>query len=131
MADRRLYQDGGSFHPGEARINLEFTAGTSGAVPSTLTRRAGIASVVLSGTGLYTVTFQDTWFSALGFDYEILQATYTNTHGGMITVTPTGFTTSSCALQVRSTDGNGTAVALTSGDVLKATFRMARQQGNG
>jgi hypothetical protein len=127
MADRYLDTDGASFHAGVTDIFLEFTAGTSGAVPSVLTTSAGIASVVLSGTGLYTVTFQDTWFKALDYNCNILQVTYSATHGGTVRVTPANFTNNSIALQVTTTDGVGTAVALTSGDVLKATFKMASQ----
>lgn len=131
MADRYLKTDGASFHPGVVDIFLEFTAGTSGAVPTTLTRAAGIASVVLSGTGLYTVTFQDTYWSVLGWNVNILQSSFDKTHGGTVTVDSDDITTKAIPLQVRSTDGNMTAVALTSGDVLKATFKVARIKGNG
>jgi hypothetical protein len=134
MADRLAYQDSADFHPGVVIINLQFTAGTSGAVPSRTaagSRFAGITSVVLSGTGLYTVTFQDTWYSVIAVQSGVYQATFDKTHGGMFTSTPTLTTTSSVALQCRSTDGNGTAVALTSGDVMWARFVMTRQQGNG
>ncbi len=134
MADRLTYQDSSDFHPGVVTINLQFTAGTSGAVPSrtaTGSRFAGISTVVLTATGVYTVTFQDTWYSVLSVESGVYQATYDKTHGGMFTSTPTLTTTSGVTLQCRSTDGNGTAVALTSGDVMWATFRMSRQQGNG
>lgn len=131
MADRKLYQDDASFHPGEVAINLEFTAGTSGAVPSTLTRRAGITSVVLTATGIYTVVFQDTWYAALAYSANILQATYDVTHATNIVVKPAEFTTSGIVLRCYTGNGVATAAALTSGDVIKARFTMAKQQGNG
>ena len=134
MADRQLYQDGADFHPGTAEINLQFTAGTSGAVPlrtATGSRFAGIATVVLTATGVYTVTFQDKWYSVIGVESGVYQVTYDKTHGGMFTSTPAQTLTTGVVLQCRSTDGNGTAVALTSGDVMWAVFKMARIQGNG
>lgn len=134
MADRKLFQDLTDFHPGVAYINLQFTAGTSGAVPArgtAGTRMAGIASVALSGTGLYTVTFQDTWFAILGVYSGVYQATYNVAHCGQFTSTPAGTTTSSIALQGRTMDGVGTAAALTAGDVMWAIFKVAKSQGTG
>ena len=134
MADRQLYQDGADFHPATVDINLQFTATTAGAVPATTAagwRRAGIASVVLSGTGLYTVTFQDKWYSILGYTAGVYQVTYDKTHAGAFISTPATTLSSSVALQAISTDGNGTSVALTSGDIMWAIFKMARIQGNG
>ena len=134
MADRLGYQDSADFHPGIVFINLQFTAGTSGAVPSrtaTGSRFAGVSSVVLTATGVYTVTFQDTWYSVISVNSGVYQVTYDKTHGGQFTSTPAQTLTSGVVLQCRSTDGNGTAVALTSGDVMWAVFKLARIQGNG
>lgn len=135
MGDRYLNKDGGDFHPGVVEINLQFTAGTSGAVPArtaTGSRFAGILSVVLSGTGLYTVTFQDTWYSVIGVMSGVYQASYNKTHGGQFQATPNALAgVSSVALQCQTTDGNGTAAALTSGDTMWAVFKLARMQGNG
>ena len=134
MADRYGYQDGADFHPGTNYINLQLTAGASGAVPlrtAAGSRFAGVASVVLSGTGLYTVTFQDTWFAILGIDSGVYQAIYNVAHCGQFTSTPALTTPSSVALQGRTMDGVGTAAALTSGDVMWAIFKVSRLQGNG
>lgn len=134
MADRKGFQDGADFHPGTFFINLQFTAGTSGAVPTrtaTGSRFAGVSTVVLSGTGLYTVTFQDTWYSILGYEAGVYQATYNVAHCGQFTSTPALTTGSSVALQGRTMDGVGTAAALTSGDVMWAIFKMAKSQGVG
>jgi len=134
MADRRLYQDMAPFHPGEAVINLQFTAGASGAVPSrtaTGSRFAGVATVVLTATGVYTVTFQDKWYSILGYVSGVYQATYNATHGGQFRSTPAQTLNTGVVLQCTTTDGVGSAVALTAGDVAWARFYMARIQGNG
>jgi hypothetical protein len=136
--DRKTNQDGSSFHPGEVAVNLQFTAGTSGAVPAFTVagwRRAGIASVVLSGTSDYTVTFQDSYVSLISKTIEIDQATFDKTHAGMGTVKPADILVSSnpatIKITTRSTDGNGTAAALTVGDVFRARFVLAKLQGNG
>lgn len=134
--DRHLSQDFASFHPGEVAINCQFTAGASGAVPalSAFTRRAGIAGVTLSPTGLYMFTFEDASVSVLDVHAEVLQVTYAAAHGGQATRTPTdtiNTATPTVTLQVRSCDGLGTAVALTSGDVFNVRFIVARMRGNG
>ena len=134
MADRLLYQDSSDFHPGITFINLQFTAGTSGAVPArgaAGSRFAGIASVVLTATGVYTVTFQDTWYSILSVQSGVYQVTYSATHGGAFRSTPAQTLPTGVVLQCTTTDGVGTPVALTSGDVMWATFKMSRFAGNG
>lgn len=136
--DRKINQDVASFHPGEVFVNLQFTAGSAGAVPAFTVagwRRAGITSVVKSGTSDYTVTFQDGYNALLSKAIEVDQATYDKTHAGAATVAPADILVSSNPATVkfttRSTDGNGTAVALTSGDVLRARFVLANRAGNG
>ena len=62
------------------------------------------------GTGLYTVTFQDKWYSILGGTAGVYQVTYDKTHAGAFISTPATTLSSSVALQAISTDGNGTFV---------------------
>ena len=138
MASRKLYQDGASFHPKEQTVNLQFTAGTSGAVPAFTVagwRRAGIASVVLTATGIYTVTFQDTYVGLIKADVDILQATYDVTHAGKVVIKPAevlvSAATPTIALRCYTTNGVATAAALTAGDVLQARFTLSGMQGNG
>lgn len=133
--DGYLNKDGASFHPGEVYVNLEFTAGTSGAVPSKLTRSAGIASVVLTATGIYTVTFRDNYVSLIKADVDIWQATYDVTHAGKVVIKPAEVLPhaaggATVALRCYTTNGVATAAALTSGDILQARFTFARILGS-
>lgn len=136
--DRKTNQDVSSFHPGEVFVNLQFTAGTSGAVPAFTAagwRRAGIASVVLTATGIYTVTFQDSYVSLLSYTVNIQQATYDVTHASLAVIKPAEVLVSAnpATIAIRLYTGNGvaTAAALTSGDVLQARFVLAKLMGNG
>ncbi len=139
MASRKLYQDGASFHPKEQIVNLQFTAGSSGAVPAFTVagwRRSGIASVVLTATGIYTVTFQDTYVGLIAYTANILQATYDVTHAGQVVIKPAEVLVSAAgggtiALRCFTNNGVATAAALTSGDVLQARFWLSGQTGNG
>lgn len=137
MANRRLYQDGASFHPKEQTVNLQFTAGVSGAVPAFTVagwRRSGIASVVLTATGIYTVTFQDTYVGLIKATVDILQETYSVTAAGKVVIKPSEVlvsTSKTIALRCYTTNGVATAAALTAGDILQARFVMSGQQGNG
>ena len=119
-------QDGSNFQRGVVTVDIEFTAGTSGAVPalSAFARRWGVLSVVLSATGLYTVTLQQKYAAILNYTVNVLQSTYDATHGDKATVDADTITGQVIPFQVRATDG--TAVALTSGDKIKITIRAQK-----
>jgi hypothetical protein len=128
MADRYLHQDSSDFQPGVQILDIEFTAGSSGAVPalSAFARRAGVASIVLTATGVYTVTLQDTYWALLNWTFNVQQATYDATHGSKATLTSEAVKTSKTVVfQVRK-DSDSTAVALTSGDKVKITLRLQK-----
>lgn len=135
--DRYLQRDRAGFQPGVVDCFMEFTAGTSGAVPAltAFARRAGIRSVVLTATGIYTVTFQDSVVALLDFHVDILQATYSVTAAGKVVVKPAevlvSAATPTIALRCYTTNGVATAAALTAGDVLKASFTLQRLQSAG
>lgn len=133
MADRKLYQDGASFHPGEVWLHTAFVLGTSGAVPAIATawlRRAGVLSCVLSGTGLYTFVFQDTYVGVLTYIMEIDQATYNAAHacygvlGAALATNPNG-------IAYQAVNGAGVATLPTAGDTLRMSVLLSRIAGNG
>ncbi len=129
MANRWFFQDGGSLDKGLRTIICQFTAGTSGAVPAhaALTNSNGFGEPVLSGTGLYTFHLSDPYYQLANYDVKIQQATFDKTHGGMATLETNSVTSGSdplVAFQVRTTDGNGTAAALTSGDIIRVTLLL-------
>lgn len=136
--DRLTYQDDSSFHPGEVAINVGFVAGTSGAVPAIAggwIRRAGVSGCVLSGTGLYTFTLQDSYLSLLDYNVNVLQVTYAAGHAGQGTIAPAGVSVNTnpatIAIQLRATDGTNAAAALTAGDTLQVRLVLSRIAGNG
>jgi hypothetical protein len=80
-----LYTDRASFEKGQVDIWLEFTATTSGAVPSTLTRAKGISSVVLTSTGLLTVNLRSTYAYLFEVTGSIAQASLSASTGMIVT----------------------------------------------
>lgn len=136
--DRLTYQDVSSFHPGEVAMNFGFVAGTSGAVPAIAggwVRRAGVLSCVLSGTGLYTFTLQDSYLALLNYTINVQQVTYAAGHAGQGTIAPAGVSVNTSpatiAIQMRATDGTNAAAALTAGDTLQVRLVLSRIAGNG
>src|SRR5262245_51183187 len=75
-----FWSDLSSYVPGKCFVDLQFTAGTSGAVPSTLTTFAGIASVTKTvTTGKYTITLSEPVFRLTGIGGSVKQASYSKT----------------------------------------------------
>ena len=130
--DRFTSQDSSDFQLGTINIDLKFTAGTSGAVPASLTVSDGIASVVKS-TNAYVVTLQDTYYRFLNATVNVVQATPAAGGACLYSITHdvTNGTTPTITVQPRSADGSYTAVALASGDVITCTFRLARMSTEG
>lgn len=124
--DRFVAQDGMDFQYGVVHVDLEFTAGASGAVPSTLTRSKGIASVVKS-TNDYVVTFEDGYVAYLGGFGNIVQASVDATKAFEVKYTAFNPSTSGAAsVTLSPNNAAGAAQPLVVGDVLQFTFRFTR-----
>lgn len=72
--DRFLYTDRGAAVKRIADVYLMFTAGTAGAIPTTLTYAEYIESVTLDSTGVITVNLQDAYVDCIGCEGNIEQA---------------------------------------------------------
>lgn len=132
--DRFTNQDGSNFQPQVVTLDIKFTAGTSGAVPTDITGytvASGIEDMVLSGTGLYTVNLSDTYFRLLGGKFSVIQATYDASHGqeGYIVVDSADLGTPLVSFQCTRPD-TGAAVAVTAGDVVCIQLRLQRATGD-
>lgn len=121
-------QDGADAQYGVTNIDLEFTAGTSGAVPAALTRSTGITSVTKS-TNDYVVAFDQSYVAYLGGFGNVLQASVSAAAATFVKVTAfdnsdaNGFASVTLS-PLKGSDG--TAVALATGDILQFTFRFTR-----
>jgi hypothetical protein len=125
--NKRLYPPAGNFQPERVEVDLQFTSGASGAVPTTFLKKSGISGVTRDNTGLYSATLDE------GF------VAFVNGWGGVL---PTGGAFASTIAQevvvfaaststkvikfatVRS--DTGVAIDMASGDVLFATFVIQR-----
>ncbi len=126
--DRFVNQDGADFQQGTVGVDLEFTAGTSGAVPTSLTRSAGIASVTKS-TNDYIVVFEDGYVAYLGGYGNVVQDSVTAAAATFVKVTAFDNANADGLAEVTLSPlkgSDGTAVALAADDVLQFHFRMTR-----
>jgi len=115
-------QDEKTAQYGRIEIDLMFTAGASGAVPSALTVSTGITSVVKS-TNDYIVTFDQSYLQFLGGGGNIIQAT--PSAAAAFEVKHTAFNLSSsgfATVTVSPMTAAGAATALAVGDILQYQF---------
>jgi len=119
-------QDGADAQYGVQAIDLVFTAGASGAVPSTFTASTGIASVTKS-TNDYLVVFDQTYVNFLGGAGNIIQASVDATKAFIVKVTAANAGAAGGATATLSPyNAAGTAQPLVSGDILSFRFRFTR-----
>jgi hypothetical protein len=127
MASVEAFPHGGTLQSEVVEIEFEMTAGTAGAVPTTFTRSRGIASVTLS-TNDYLFVFDETWVAFFAPAISITQATPATTtpkQAVMSAYNSTATGGATCTISPYRPD-DGTALHLSTSDVLKITFRMQR-----
>lgn len=124
-----LGADGLDFELRTVNVDLQFTAGTAGAVPSTLTFSKGITSVVLTSTE-YLITLQDIYAAFLNVVATNHQATFAAAgaaYGVPTTVNVGASSTAPNTVGITFCKGSdGTAVALASGDTCYIKLRLKR-----
>lgn len=111
-----------SFQPGRTYIDLQFTAGASGAVPTTFIKDAGITSVTKTGatTGIYVVTLSQVYLAGL-LSFPVIgikQATYSATTGACFALLTTNAVATTGAITVTFVNAAGAAVDLAEGDIV-------------
>lgn len=119
-------QDGTDAQYGTVEIDLVFTAGAAGAVPSTLDSSTGITSVTKS-TNDYLVVFDQTYVKFLGGSGNIIQASVDATKAYEVKHTAANAGAAGGATVTLSpSNAAGTAQPLVSGDILSYQFRFTR-----
>lgn len=123
--DRNVSQDGADFQDRTVHVDLVFTAGTSGAVPSTFTYSAGIASVALTST-TYVVTLQDGYVAYLNGYGNVIQASYSASGATRAAISAQSVTGTTPTVTITCYTAAGAAVAMATGDQLSFTIRLKR-----
>ena len=127
MASVEAFPHGGTLQSEVVEVEFEMTAGTAGAVPATFTRSRGIKSVTLS-TNDYLFVFDEGWAAFFTPTIAIVQATPATTtpkQAVMSAFDPAAVGGASCTISPYRPD-DGTALHLSTSDILKITFRMQR-----
>jgi hypothetical protein len=127
--NRTLYQDNGSLDKRTCDLHLKFTAGTSGAIPSTFTYAEGIAAVELTTTGTVKVSLQDSYVALLNVYGTIKQAsasTATAAYFELLTddVAPSSVATTPSLTVVMRRPDTGALVDMATGDVFYMTIEL-------
>lgn len=107
---------------------FQCTAGTSGAVPSTFDRARDIASVV-KGTNTYVFTLSRGCTALLGWQINVIQASYSKTGACKGEVFAEDVASANKSITVKFFDGDGDPVDLAAGDVLRCTFDLKLSPG--
>ncbi len=108
--------------PQKALLDLVWTSGSSGAVPSALTTSAEVASVVHGATGVYVVTLKGVPYRLNVFKESIQQASYSKTGACKVRITATDLAAKTITLLV--VDGDGDAVEPTTNDIIRLGFEF-------
>jgi hypothetical protein len=133
--DRYVNQDGASFQPGKITLDVKFAAGSSGAVPTAIADyliAAGIESMSLAATGLYTVHLSDAYIRLTRGTFQVIQATYDASHGcrGEVAVEDVDDASDPLVTFQCVRNDTGAAVAVTSGDIVCITLELQRMTGD-
>ena len=122
-------QDALDFTERVVGIDLVFTAGTSGVVPTTLTRSKGIKSVVLTSTE-YLITLQDVYAEFLSVSPALKQASFSASaacYGVPSTINVGASSTSPNTIGITFLKGSdGTASVVATGDIVSVFIRLKR-----
>lgn len=81
-----MNMDGASVEPGILRYHIEYTSGAAGAIPASLTRAKGIASIVRTGAGVFAINLIQPAVDFVDFVAFNEQATPANTGACIATV---------------------------------------------
>jgi len=114
-------QDGADALVGTEQLDLVFTAGTAGAVPSALTYSTGITSVTLS-TNDYLVVFDRGYVGFLNGFGNVIQASPSTSTANSVKVTAVDAGAGTATITPQKPDG--TPLHLATGDKLSFTFRF-------
>lgn len=131
MARSGFFSDDSANESGQVELYLQWTSGAAGAI-TTINRQAGFglvspatASVVVTGTGLFTVQFAEPWsLPYLDFAYSIKQAAYAAAGACVVQVLTDNLMATTGVMTIEITNAAGAAVAPTTNDIIRLHFTM-------
>jgi len=124
-----ISQDAADFTDRSVNVDLVFTAGTSGVVPTALTRSRGIKSVVLTSTE-YLITLQDVYGEFLNALITLKQASFSagaGCYGVVSTLNVGAASTAPNTVGITFLKGSdGTAVVVATSDIVAVRLMLKR-----
>ena len=125
MANRN-FPNGGkqyAFNVMPVLISAQINVGAAGAVTG-LINSPGVASVVRTGTGLYTITLQDPYFSYCGQNHSMISASGPSNIASIDTVSVSPNTLTGATINIRCVNQAGAAADPASGTSISIQIRM-------
>ncbi len=115
-------------------IQWQFTAGASGAVPTdpastSWTRSKDLLSASDTGTGVHTFNLQRGWTALVHWDVKIKQASYAKSGACAAILTTDDVAAAVPKVVLTFVDGDGDAVDLAEGDIVRIQLRVKRSAG--
>ncbi len=120
-----LYPDYSSTQQGLNMIPIQWTSGSTGAVPalSAFKYRQGVTSVTRDGTGLYTIVLPAACKGVFGLIDNIVQASFSTTGAVRAVIIANNLTvTGTHSIQIKTVTAADAAVDPASGDVIMLTL---------
>ncbi len=124
MANAFLFPHPGALDNGVVPLNLVFTSGASGAVPTTLTRSNGFSTVTRSGTGTYDVVLREVWQASIQAVGTVVQSTWAAAGAAVVNITADTIATDGKFSFNTCKVTDGTAVDMSSGDILRLSLDL-------
>lgn len=110
----------------------QFTAGVSGAVPtapSGFTRAKDLLSASDTGTGVHTFNLAKGWIALLDWDVKVKQASYSKSGACAAILTTDSVASSPPKVVFTFVDGDGDAVDLAAGDIVRIRLTLKKSMG--
>ena len=111
---------------GSRRVSLQFTAGTAGAAPTTMTHGNGYVSSVVKSSNDYTLNLRQKWNRLANYNITIKQATFdpAGAHYGVLLTDNVAGSTPSITVDFVA-GSTGAIVPLATGDIVYITVELS------
>lgn len=113
-------------------VTFQFTAGTSGAAPTTMTYGGNYLNdtPITKSTNDYIFNLNTNWFRVIPIDVTVRQASFSTAGANEGHITSDSINDSTPTFTVSFYNGAGTAVALATGDVVIVTAMLTNENPN-
>ncbi len=103
---------------------VKFVSGASGAVPTTWGTLGGIQTITKTGTGAYTVQFNQSYYQCVQFVGSVQQASYSASGACTVAINADASEAANGTVKFTTLTAAGAAVDMSAGDILRVTHTV-------